>query len=69
MIHFAAAREHGRNGLLQMLLELNGNIAYRDELYRTPRDIAALSELYDNVRAIDEYMLHIAANGRFTYYS
>lgn len=67
MIHYAAARKHSRNALLQMLLEKNANVAYRDELYRTARDVAALSDLYDNVQAIDEYVLHIAANGKFIY--
>ncbi len=46
-----------------MLQEMNANIAYRDELYRTARDIAALSQHYDNVKSIDAYVLQMAANG------
>lgn len=62
-IHFAAAREHSRNAFLQMLHQENGNIAYRDELYRTARDVAALAEMYKNVQAIDEYVFQIIVNG------
>lgn len=50
-----------------MLKNTNGSVAYRDELYRTARDIATFSQLYENVKAIDEYVLHIAANGKITY--
>ncbi|KAI5711045.1 hypothetical protein M8J75_013608 [Diaphorina citri] len=39
-IHFAASRAQGRNALSQLLEELDANIAFRDELYRTPRDLA-----------------------------
>lgn len=51
-----------------MLKDLNISVAYRDELYQTARDVAALSELYDNVKAIDAFVLHIAANGTFSTY-
>lgn len=63
MLHFAAASRHSRNALLQTLQELDANIAQRDELYRTARDIAVFSQLYDNVKAIDSYVFHLAANG------
>lgn len=64
-IHLAASKNQNRNSLLQMLHDLKANVAYRDELYRTARDIAALCQNYENVKAIDEYVVHIAANGRF----
>ncbi|XP_065200191.1 uncharacterized protein LOC135831544 isoform X2 [Planococcus citri] len=64
MLHFAAASRHSRNALLQTLQELDANISQRDELYRTARDIAVFSQLYDNVKAIDDYVFHLAVNGQ-----
>ena len=68
MLHFAAASRHSRNALLQTLQELDANIAQRDELYRTARDIAVFSQLYDNVKAIDAYVFYLAANGNSLYH-
>ena len=47
-----------------MLQVENVNIAHRDELYRTARDVAAFGKLYDNVQAIDEYIFHMVVNGK-----
>ncbi|KAK4876069.1 hypothetical protein RN001_012491 [Aquatica leii] len=56
MLHFAAARSHGRNALFQLLLETEMNISYRDELYRTARDIMELlMNGYDHITdVVDE---------------
>lgn len=48
-----------------MLHDLGASVAHRDELNRTARDVAALSHVYENVKAIDEYVVQIAANGEF----
>ncbi|XP_072387458.1 uncharacterized protein [Diabrotica undecimpunctata] len=63
MLHFAAARSHGRNALFQLLKETEINVAYRDELYRTARDISIQANLPDNTEEIDRYVLHIATKG------
>ncbi|XP_075237605.1 uncharacterized protein LOC142333898 [Lycorma delicatula] len=62
-LHFAASRTHGRNGLFQLLVDMDCNIALRDELYRTARDIALQVNLPENVIAIDKYVVYLAANG------
>lgn len=64
MLHFAAARAHGRNAMFQLLLETEINVAYRDELYRTARDISIQANLPDNTEEIDRYVLHIATKGK-----
>lgn len=63
MLHFAAARAHGRNALLQLMVETEINIALRDELYRTARDISIQANLPDNTDDIDRYVMHIATKG------
>lgn len=63
MAHFAAARAHGRNALFQLLLESEINISYRDELYRTARDISIQANLPENTAQIDMYVIHIASKG------
>ncbi|XP_049824181.1 uncharacterized protein LOC109601570 [Aethina tumida] len=63
MLHFAAARAHGRNALFQLLLETEINVAYRDELYRTARDISIQANISENTEEIDRYVLHIASKG------
>lgn len=63
MIHFAASRTHNRNAFFQLLQELDVNIGLRDENYRTPRDIAVSSNIRENVKTIDKYVVHIIARG------
>jgi len=63
MIHYAASRTHNRNALFQLLQELDANIALRDEYYRTPRDIAMSSNIRENVKTIDKFVVHIIARG------
>jgi hypothetical protein len=66
MLHFAAARSHGRNALLQMLQEADINIGYRDELYRTARDVAIQANIPENIQDIDKWVLYMAARGTGT---
>ncbi|KAK3913347.1 Putative ankyrin repeat protein, partial [Frankliniella fusca] len=63
-LHFAAARPHGRGGLLQFMSEADLNPALRDELYRTARDVAVQAGLPDNVAEIDRWVLSVAARGQ-----
>ena len=63
MLHFAAARTHGRNALIQLIEESGVNIAYRDELYRTPRDVAIQAGQPGNAKEIDRHVMSLAARG------
>jgi hypothetical protein len=63
MLHFAAARAHGRNALFQLLMETEINVAYRDELYRTARDISIQANIPENTTEIDRYVMSIATKG------
>lgn len=64
MLHFASARAHGRNALFQLLLETDINVAFRDELYRTARDISIQANITENTQEIDRYVLHVATKGK-----
>jgi ankyrin repeat protein len=66
MLHFAAARSHGRNALFQLLQETDINVGYRDELYRTARDVAIQANLPENIQDIDKWVLYMAARGKRT---
>lgn len=63
MLHFAAARSHGRNALFQLLMETEINVGYRDELYRTARDISIQANIPENTVEIDRYVVQIATKG------
>lgn len=63
MLHFAAAHSHGRNALFQLLQEADINVGYRDELYRTARDVAIQANLPENIQDIDKWVLYMAARG------
>lgn len=64
MLHFAAARSHGRNALFQLLQETDINIGYRDELYRTARDVSIQANVPENTNEIDRYVISVAAKGK-----
>lgn len=64
MLHFAAARSHGRNALFQLLQEADISVGYRDELYRTARDVAIQAKLPENIQDIDKWVLYMAARGK-----
>ncbi|XP_025264040.1 uncharacterized protein LOC105255266 isoform X2 [Camponotus floridanus] len=63
MIHFAAIRSYSKDGLYHLLLETQVNIGFRDELYRTARDIAEQANIRENVEEIDHYVVYLAARG------
>ncbi|KAM3965338.1 uncharacterized protein ACR2FA_000730 [Aphomia sociella] len=63
MLHFAAARTHTRNALFQLLQESDISLGYRDELYRTARDVSIQANVLENTAEIDRWVLHLAARG------
>ncbi|XP_029669389.1 uncharacterized protein LOC115239162 [Formica exsecta] len=63
MIHFAAVRSYSKDGLYHLLLETQVNVGFRDELYRTARDVAEQANIRENVEEIDRYVIHLAARG------
>lgn len=63
MVHFAASRQHGKNALYQLIEEARVNVTYRDEIYRTARDVALQASHPDNAKEIDRYVLSLAARG------
>lgn len=66
ILHFACARSHGRNALIQLIEESDVTIAYRDELYRTARDVSMQATQPENTREIDKYVLSLIARGMIT---
>ncbi|XP_015428523.1 PREDICTED: uncharacterized protein LOC107185372 [Dufourea novaeangliae] len=63
VIHFAAIRSYSKDGLFHLLQESQVNIGFRDELYRTARDVAELANIRENVDEIDRYVAYLAARG------
>ncbi|KMQ95638.1 26s proteasome non-atpase regulatory subunit 10 [Lasius niger] len=63
MIHFAAVRSYSKDGLYHLLLETQVNVGFRDELYRTARDVAEQANIRENVEEIDRYVVYLAARG------
>ncbi|KAL5286722.1 hypothetical protein ACFFRR_007999 [Megaselia abdita] len=63
MLHFACARSHGKSGLLTLIEESKIDITYRDELYRTARDVSLQASQPANAIEIDQYVLGLAATG------
>ncbi|XP_063974585.1 uncharacterized protein LOC135161174 isoform X4 [Diachasmimorpha longicaudata] len=63
MLHFAAVRSRPKDGLFHILQETQINVGYRDELYRTARDVAEESNFHDNVMGIDRFVVYLAARG------
>lgn len=68
-MHFAAARAHGRNALVQLIEDSGISIGYRDELYRTARDVSMQATQPENTREIDKYVLSLIARGEFLLFS
>ncbi|XP_046391522.1 uncharacterized protein LOC124159656 [Ischnura elegans] len=70
-IHVAASRAGKRGALLQLIRETGANVALRDDLYKTPRDVAVMADLQQNVREIDSWvqMLARATPGNGNYLS
>lgn len=63
MLHFAASRPHGKSAFYRLVSESGCSLADRDEEYRTPRDIAEQHNLWENVKAIDKWVINLAAQG------
>ncbi|XP_037035947.1 uncharacterized protein LOC119074093 isoform X1 [Bradysia coprophila] len=68
LLHFASARSHARNGLIQLIEESKVSITFRDELYRTARDVSLQASHPDNAREIDRYILGFAARGELDFF-
>ncbi|XP_070506432.1 uncharacterized protein [Chironomus tepperi] len=65
MLHFAAARQHGKNALFQLIEESGVSLTYRDEIYRTARDVSLQASQPENCKEIDRYVLSMAARGDY----
>ncbi|XP_074113687.1 uncharacterized protein LOC141536828 isoform X2 [Cotesia typhae] len=63
LIHYSAVRTHPKNGFFHLLQERQINIALRDELYRTARDVAEEANFYDNIEEIDRFVVYLSARG------
>ncbi|XP_054740139.1 uncharacterized protein LOC129245781 isoform X2 [Anastrepha obliqua] len=63
MLHFACARSHRRGALMHLIEESNVDITYRDELYRTARDVSLQANQPSNAKDIDRYVLSLAVIG------
>ncbi|CAL7950364.1 unnamed protein product [Xylocopa violacea] len=63
VIHFAAIRSYGKDGLFHLLQESQINVGFRDELYRTARDVAELANIKENIEEIDRFVAYLAARG------
>lgn len=50
--------------MLQLIEESRVSLAYRDELYRTARDVSMQATQPENTREIDKYVLSLAARGK-----
>ncbi|KAH8369903.1 hypothetical protein KR093_001416, partial [Drosophila rubida] len=63
MLHFACARSHRRGALYTLIEESRIDITYRDELYRTARDVALQANQPNNAAEIDRFLLAQAVVG------
>ncbi|KAH8253993.1 hypothetical protein KR032_007931, partial [Drosophila birchii] len=63
MLHFACARSHRRGALYTLIEESGIDITYRDELYRTARDVSLQANQPNNAAEIDRYILAQAVIG------
>lgn len=64
MIHFAAVRSYSKDGLYHLLQETQVNVGFRDEVYRTARDVAEQANIRENVEEIDRWVVYLAARGK-----
>lgn len=63
MLHFACARSNRKGYLMNLIQDSHLDITYRDELYRTARDVAMQANQMGNVKEIDRYLLSLAVAG------
>lgn len=68
MLHFACARSHRRGALYTLIEESGIDITYRDELYRTARDVSLQANQPNNAAEIDRFVLAQAVVGKDTLY-
>lgn len=68
LLHFACARSHGPNALVQLIDDSGVSITYRDELYRTARDVAFQASQPDNAVEIDQFVMGHAARGEVEFF-
>lgn len=54
--------------MIQLIEDSGVSIAYRDELYRTARDVSMQATQPENTREIDKYVLSLAARGKLIRY-
>lgn len=64
MLHFACARSHRRGALYTLIEESSIDITYRDELYRTARDVSLQANQPNNAAEIDRFVLAQAVVGK-----
>nr|XP_045618568.1 serine/threonine-protein phosphatase 6 regulatory ankyrin repeat subunit B-like [Procambarus clarkii] len=64
VLHFAASKPHGRSAFYRLVADCGCSIADRDDQYRTPRDVAQALNLNENVKAIDKWVINLAAQGK-----
>ncbi|CAG0919072.1 unnamed protein product [Notodromas monacha] len=67
VLHHASSRPHGANpkqGFKKIIDESNASLAARDERYQTCRDVARAAGVRENVAAIDDYVVNLAAEGK-----
>lgn len=64
MLHFACARSHRRGALYTLIEESRIDVTYRDELYRTARDVALQANQPNNAVEIDRFVLAQAVSGK-----
>lgn len=68
MLHFACARAHAKGALLNLIEESKIDITYRDELYRTARDVSLQASQPTNALEIDQFILGLAASGEVSHF-
>lgn len=49
--------------MFHLLQESQVNVGFRDELYRTARDVAELANIRENMDEIDRYVAYLTARG------
>ncbi|XP_017837898.1 uncharacterized protein LOC108596523 isoform X2 [Drosophila busckii] len=68
MLHFACARSHRRGALYTLIEESRIDLTYRDELYRTARDVALQANQPNNAVEIDRFIIAQAVLGDLEYF-
>lgn len=64
-LHFACARSNRKGALINLIEDSLIDITYRDELYRTARDVSLQANQLGNAKEIDRYVFSLAVVGKF----